>query len=63
MAVINVSGEKPFRVNANAFCIGQTTKGYTLNYSADGKNFTAWSEATGSGVDQVVNNMAKGSSS
>ncbi len=60
MANIKVSGENPFRVNATSFCIGQTSGGYTLNYSADGKTFTEWEEATEADVDMVVANAAKG---
>jgi len=60
MARITISGETLFRVGASTFCIGQTTAGYTLYYSADGDNFTAWGEATSASTDIVVTNAAIG---
>ena len=60
MAKILVSGEKPFQVGAPLFCIGQTEIGYTLNYSADGVNWTPWEEMTAADTDTVVTNAAAG---
>lgn len=39
--VQNVTGEAPFRVFAGSFCVSPSAQGYVLNYSADGKNWTA----------------------
>lgn len=57
---IFVNGETPFQVGASRFCIGQSPSGYTLEYSADGINFTPWEEGTLAGKDQVVANAAEG---
>lgn len=57
---IIVNGESPFQVGASKFCIGATTNGYTLYYSADGVHFTPWEEGTLAGKDQVVVGAANG---
>ena len=55
-----VNKEEAFQVGASIFCIAATTDGYTLNYSADGKHFTAWEEGTLADTDQVVVGAAAG---
>lgn len=60
MARILVSGEQPFQVGASRFCIGQTEAGYTLNYSVNGSDWTAWTDGTLANTDQVVVNAAEG---
>lgn len=60
MAKIKVSGETPFQVATSRFCIGQTSEGYTLNYSTDGVNWTAWTDGTLAEVDQVVVDAPQG---
>lgn len=55
-----ISGEQVFQVEASRFCIGATTNGYTLYYSADGKHFTPWVEGTLANRDQVVVGAAEG---
>lgn len=60
MAQRIVNGEESFQVGASKFCIGATTNGYTLNFSADGKHFTPWEEGTLAGKDQVVVGAAAG---
>jgi len=60
MAQIHISGEQPFQVGAPLFAIGPSDSGYTLNYSADGVNFTPWDEATLAEKTQVVANAALG---
>ena len=61
MASIKVSGEQPFQIpGASRFCIGQTEAGYTLNFSADGVNWTPWTDGTLAETDQVVVNAAEG---
>lgn len=58
---IKINGEQPFQVvGANVFAIAPSASGYTLNYSADGENYTAWDEATEADVTQVVANAASG---
>lgn len=47
-------------MGAPRFCIGQTEAGYTLYFSADGVNYTAWDTVTLANTDQVVVNAACG---
>jgi len=60
MARIHVNGEQPFQVEVSRFCIGQTSAGYTLNFSTDGENWTPWTDGTLAETDQVVVNAAVG---
>lgn len=53
-----INSEEPFQVLAHSFSVGYTD-GYTLNYSADGINYTAWSADTPSNEVLVVNGVAK----
>ena len=47
MANIKIKGEKPFQLSsAHSFGVSPSNEGYTLQYSADGINYTAWDEAT-----------------
>ena len=55
MNTFNVIGESPFQVPGRAFAITPSLEGYTLNYSADGENWTAYPEATEAGVTELVN--------
>lgn len=52
--------EAPFQVEAENFAISPSPTGYTLNYSADGVNFTAWPEGTLAEKTQVVACAARG---
>lgn len=52
--IIKVKDEEVFQVEATNFGISPSATGYTLNYSADGVNFTPWSEITPDGETQVV---------
>ena len=56
MARITVNGSEVFQIPRKNFCIGYTSAGYTLNYSADGVNWTAWEKATAQNVNQIVEN-------
>ena len=49
-----VTNEEAFQVEASNFAISPSATGYTLNYSADGVNFTPWSEGTLADITQVV---------
>ena len=60
MAQIRISGEQAFQVGAHTFAIGPSLSGYTLNYSADGVNYTPWDEGTLPEKTQVVANAALG---
>lgn len=55
-----ITGEEPFQVLAHSFSVSPSSEGYTLNYSANGTDFTAWDEATPANETLVVNGIAKG---
>ena len=55
-----VMNEEPFQVEAHNFAISPSATGYTLYYSADGVNFTPWTEGTLQDVTQVVAGAALG---
>lgn len=57
--VKTINGEAAFQVLSTAFAIHADGE-FTLQYSADGKNFTDWTEATPQGETCVVNNVANG---
>lgn len=57
---ITVNGEQPFQVGAPNFAISPSSSGYTLNFSADGVNFTPWDESTAANTTQVVVDAARG---
>lgn len=59
MKKITVTGEAPFSVLAHSFSV-YSASAYTLNYSADGKHYTAWDESTPAGETLIVNGVAKG---
>lgn len=54
-----INGEQPFQIPAHSFSVGYTDDGYTLEYSADGNNYTAWTAATPSDEVLVVNGVGK----
>ena len=62
MAKQIINGEATFKVTSvnGLFAIGPSSSGYTLNYSADGENFTAWDEATAANENVVVANAPFG---
>lgn len=53
-----INGDEQFQVLAHSFSVGYTN-GYTLQYSADGVNFTSWTAATPANEVLVVNGVAK----
>ena len=55
-----INGEEQFQVLVSSMIISPSNEGYTLNYSADGAYFTAWSEATPAGENCIVNGIADG---
>lgn len=57
---MKVTGENAFSVPSTSFAISASNEGYTLNYSVDGTNWTAYSDATPSGETAIVNFGAKG---
>ena len=42
MSRIKVKGEQPFQILAHSFAVTPSSEGYTLNYSANGEEYTAW---------------------
>ena len=55
-----VSNETPFKVAAHSFSVSPSSTGYTLAYSANGEDFTEYSEATPASENLIVNGIAKG---
>lgn len=55
-----INSEKIFGIPTNAFAVGYSTSGYTLEYSADGENFTAWDKPTPANEVLVVTGVPKG---
>lgn len=53
-----INSEQPFQVLSHSFSVGYTN-GYTLNYSADGKDWTAWTAATPSNEVAIIDNCPK----
>lgn len=50
-----VENDEKFRALKNQFMVGPSQNGYTLAYSADGVNFTAYSDATPANENLIVN--------
>lgn len=50
-----VENDEKFKALKNQFMVGPSQNGYTLAYSADGVNFTPYSDATPSGENLIVN--------
>ena len=59
MSRIKITGEQPFQILAHSFAVSPSAEGYTLNYSANGEEYTAWEEATPANEVLVVNGVAK----
>ena len=57
---VKISGETAVQVQAHSFVVSQSESGYNLNYSGDGVNWTAYSEATPANEDLIVNGVAWG---
>ena len=58
--VVKISGETPVQIQAHSFVVSQSESGYTLNYSGDGINWTAYTEDTPANEDLIVNGIAFG---
>ena len=54
-----IKAEEQFQVLAHSFSVSPSNEGYTLNYSADGKDFTAYEEETPANEVLIVNGIAK----
>lgn len=60
MVTFKIQGETPFQVNAHSFSVSPSSEGYTLNYSANGVDYTAYTDSTPSNENLIVNGIAKG---
>ena len=52
-----ITAEEIFRCNASRMAIGPSVAGYTLNYSVDGQNWTAYGEQVPAGEQCVVDGV------
>ena len=59
MAKKMIDGEAPFQVLAHSFGVSPSENGYTLEYSADGYDYTEWEEATPADENLFVINVPK----
>lgn len=57
---MTVKAEAIFRVNATSFAVSPSKEGYTLNYSANGTDWTAYKDATPANENLVVTNVPFG---
>lgn len=55
-----IVGEEAFQVLAHSFSVSPSSEGYTLAYSADGVNYTQYTDATPADETLIVNGIAKG---
>lgn len=54
-----VNGETPFQVSgAHSFSVSPSESGYTLQYSADGSSYTAYTASTPANEVLIVNGIA-----
>ena len=58
MAKKIIQGEQPFQVDAHSFSVSPSNEGYTLEYSADGVEYTAYDEEVPAGETLIVNGVA-----
>ena len=54
-----VHNEEPFKVLNSSVTIGFSTSGYTLAYSANGSQFTNYTEATPANEVLIVNGLTR----
>ena len=57
---IKVNKEEVFRCYGSTMAIAATSVGYTLNYSVDGENWTAYEEAVPASENLIVTDMVQG---
>lgn len=60
MVQFKIQNEKPFQVLAHSFSVSPSAAGYTLAYSADGINYTNYTESTPANETLIVNGVNKG---
>lgn len=54
---IKVNGEQPFKSQKESFAVAGTSAGYTLNYSVDKENWSAYPQATPANETLIVNGV------
>ena len=57
---LKISGETEFQVLSHSFSVSPSESGYVLCYSADGTNYTQYSEAVPANENLIVNGIAFG---
>lgn len=57
--ITKVTGESPFQVMAETFCVSPSNEGYTIQFSADGSSYTDLM-AVGAGINKTVSEQAVG---
>ena len=55
-----ISGETAFQVESHSFSVSPSESGYTLQYSANGREWTDYSEAVPANETLIVNGCAFG---
>ena len=58
--ILQISGDKPFQVLAHSFSVSPSQDGYTLQYSANGTEWTDYEEPVPADETLVVNDCAFG---
>ena len=61
MSMMVINGSAPFQINAHSFIAGPSEPEYTFSYSADGINYTPYSEKTPANETLNVFGLAFGS--
>lgn len=57
---LEISGETAFQVMSHSFSVSPSESGYTLQYSANGKDWTSYEEAVPSNENLICNACAFG---
>lgn len=58
--ILQISGEKPFQVLAHSFSVSPSNENYTLQYSANGTEWTSFDTEVPAAENLVVVNCAFG---
>ena len=58
--ILQISGEKPFQVLAHSFSVSPSNENYTLQYSANGTEWTSFETEVPADENLVVVNCAFG---
>ncbi len=58
MAKKIIQGETPFQVDAHSFSVSPSSSGYVLQYSADGENYSSYSEEVPANETLICNGVA-----